>query len=83
MFRNDSKGPLICPVSAQKRLLHTDHDVQTVAHTKAKRMEQHLHLHARQSKSFFSHFTARLLRSPSLAFFICGESQIADMTALR
>lgn len=46
-------------------------------------MEQYLHLHARQSKSFFSHFTARLLRSPSLAFFICGESEIADMTALR
>lgn len=47
-------------------------------------MEQHLHLHARQSKSFFSHFTARLLFvRPPLHFFICGESQIADMTALR
>lgn len=36
MFRNDPKGPLICPVSAQKRLLLTDHDVQTVATQKQK-----------------------------------------------
>lgn len=29
MFRKDSKGPLISPVSLEKRLLLTDHDVQT------------------------------------------------------